>query len=851
MSTRITHSWLALAVLACGLCLSPNALSANRPFPQHIDYGSDSILPNQYPRDWLDDDVRDFYDYWKQEYVVSAGQDTAGNPLFRIAFGHPDEAEHGTTVSEGQGYGMIITAFMAGYDPDARRLFDGMWRFVRQHPSTITPHLTMAWRVSENEPQEGDDDSAFDGDADIAYALLLADKQWGSQGAVDYAGMARTRIQAVLGSTIGPDSQLPLLGDWVDLAGAKYNQYTHRTSDFMPETFRAFLAFTGNGAWKQVLDTTRATAFKLQRRFSPSAGLLPDFIIPTSQYNHTPIPAYPGFLPEDDGDKNEGYYAYNAARVPFRFGLDALLNKDETSRDIVRMITRWARTQHVSPDNIVDGYNLNGFPLPGSDGFSAAFAAPLGIAAMNDPGHQDWLNQIYDAVNQEHQGYYEDSLNLLSLLVMTGNYWSPGSIDDNGNTIDTVIYENAEDGSSDRWEIADNSPLGATVSVQYDAQRASHVIALNGAGMKNSYRLGDRAGRPGAWNDTAHRILSWQGRFEKSFTFYVTVETDWGRRFLTYLPWARDIGQRGAYILIGLGTSAADGQWHSLQRDLAADLAHYEPGNRIVSVNGLFVRGNGLLDDIALSSNNNWYRPATQVSWQIQLQESVNPSYPVQLYDIDLFDSNRSLISQLKAAGKKVICYFSAGSYEEWRPDANQFEPSVLGRPLDGWPGERWLDIRSPNVRKIMTNRLDLAVEKGCDGVDPDNMDGYTNNPGFAFNPDEQLDYNRFIAREAHDRKLAVGLKNDLDQIAELVGHFDFAVNEQCFQYDECDLLTPFTQQGKPVLNIEYQTRYINEPLARQQLCSQSNDRRFGTLVLPLDLDDSFRFDCLTPVNAR
>jgi hypothetical protein len=223
----------------------------------------------------------------------------------------------------------------------------------------------------------------------------------------------------------------------------------------------------------------------------------------------------------------------------------------------------------------------------------------------------------------------------------------------------------------------------------------------------------------------------------------------------------------------------------------------------------------------------------------------VNTAYDVDIYDIDLFDSPATLIEQLQDNGVKVICYFSAGSYEEWRPDADSFAPEVIGRTLDGWPDERWLDIRAANVRTIMESRLDLAVEKHCDGVEPDNMDGYTNNPGFPLTAQDQVSYNRFIANAAHARGLSVGLKNDLDQIAELVDYYDFAVNEQCFQYNECDALQPFTDQSKPVLNAEYKSKYVTNAVERDALCVDSINRLFSTLILPLDLDDAFRFSCL------
>jgi hypothetical protein len=189
------------------------------------------------------------------------------------------------------------------------------------------------------------------------------------------------------------------------------------------------------------------------------------------------------------------------------------------------------------------------------------------------------------------------------------------------------------------------------------------------------------------------------------------------------------------------------------------------------------------------------------------------------------------------------VCYFSAGSYENWRPDVGAFKEADLGGTVDGWPGERWLDIRSDNVRAIMKARLDLAVQKGCDGVEPDNIGGYSNDTGLPLTADDQLDYNRFLAHEAHSRNLAIALKNDIEQAADLADDFDFSVNEQCHEYDECDGLAVFINAGKPVFNAEYAYDY-NDSDTMQTLCTDALNRNFRTLVLPLDLDDSFRYSC-------
>jgi len=241
----------------------------------------------------------------------------------------------------------------------------------------------------------------------------------------------------------------------------------------------------------------------------------------------------------------------------------------------------------------------------------------------------------------------------------------------------------------------------------------------------------------------------------------------------------------------------------------------------------------------------NWYKPDTNTSWQWQLQGVVNTSYNVEIYDIDLFDSNATLIQSLQNDGKKVICYFSAGSYEDWRSDKDDFPLDTLGNVMNGWENERWLDISNEGLISVMRARLDLAVQKGCDGVEPDNMDGYTNNTGFNLNEIDQLAYNKFIANEARKRGLSVGLKNDLNQIIELEPYYDFSINEQCHRYNECDKISPFIDANKPVLNAEYAQKYVdNNNSQRDNMCANSINLKFKTLVLPPELNDSFRYSC-------
>lgn len=231
------------------------------------------------------------------------------------------------------------------------------------------------------------------------------------------------------------------------------------------------------------------------------------------------------------------------------------------------------------------------------------------------------------------------------------------------------------------------------------------------------------------------------------------------------------------------------------------------------------------------------WTPAPGTTWQWQLTTPVDRSVAADVYDIDLFDNDASVVSALHAQGRRAICYLSAGSYEPGRPDSDSFPAAVLGNELEGWPGERWLDIRRLDVLgPLMERRLDLCRQKGFDGVEPDNVDAYTNNSGFPLTPADQLRYNRFLADAAHARGLGVGLKNDLDQVPQLEPHFDFAVVEQCYEYNECGRLSRFVAAGKAVFIAEYSV----DP---GQFCAQAQSAGFSAIRKRLELD-AWRQSC-------
>jgi hypothetical protein len=235
---------------------------------------------------------------------------------------------------------------------------------------------------------------------------------------------------------------------------------------------------------------------------------------------------------------------------------------------------------------------------------------------------------------------------------------------------------------------------------------------------------------------------------------------------------------------------------------------------------------------LAQDSDGHIWQPEPGTSWQWQLNDKVNTSWNVTMYDIDLFDTPQATIEKLHTDGRVVICYFSAGSWEDWREDARDFPDEVLGEPLDEWEGERWLDIsRIDLLDPVMLARLNLAVEKDCDGIEPDNVDGHTNETGFDLTYDHQLEYNIWLAEQAHARGLSVGLKNDLEQIDDLVAYFDWVLNEACFQFDECEDLLPFVEAGKAVFGVEY----VGDP---EEYCPQAIEMGFSWLTKTPDLGD-------------
>lgn len=420
---------LPLLSLACGaLFLEARHAGAGEPPVPHRPFGShpfvytaESIRPTIVPASQLDRTTKAFYESWRRRYLVSGCG--PGRYYVAVTGEEPDRGLVPITISisEGHGYGMIITALMAGADPNAQTYFDGLYHFFKDHPSKKSPYL-MAWNQVQGCRNLVDDDgadSATDGDLDIAFALLLADRQWGSNGPIDYLQEAKHVIAAIRHVELNPVSSVMLLGGFVQPSSPEY-YFGARSSDFMPDHFRAFRSAATDGKWAEVIDVGYRVIRTLQRRYSPQAGLVPDFIKNTQT---EPEPAPPHYLET----RYDGQYSYNACRVPWRLGTDYLISGDPRALEALEVLNAWIRRDTGGdPGLIHDGYDLRGMKL--SEGTSLAFVAPLAVAAMVSERHQPWLNALWQQVAKtplEDGDYFGNTLKMLALLVLSGNWWPP------------------------------------------------------------------------------------------------------------------------------------------------------------------------------------------------------------------------------------------------------------------------------------------------------------------------------------------------------------------------------------------------------------------------------------------
>ncbi len=383
------------------------------PFGTHPQaFAPGSIFPSA-PQKEQDDAVRAFFKVWKEKHMAPGCE--PGELVVKSA-----TKPSNLTVSEAHGYGMVILAYMAGEDPEAKRKFDAMLRYHRAHGSGITDGI-MAWNQNTACVHVGGNNGATDGDMDIAYALLLADKQWGSCGDVNYLEIAQWVLHAMSQSSIERHGRYPLLGDWVNPQWTLSHYNGTRVSDFMCGHFRSYQSAVTDPVWHGLIDHCYWTAETLQVKHT-TTGLLPDFAEGMDQ--GTPHPARMGYL---EGAR-DGSYAYNACRIPLRFGTDFLTSGDKRAQRIAYRLNAFAKkASGGDPKNLRGGYHLDGTEMV--DYETMAFTGPFAVGAMVDPDGQEWLDALWKhSVERESERYYEDTLRMLSMIVLSGNWWAPEKV---------------------------------------------------------------------------------------------------------------------------------------------------------------------------------------------------------------------------------------------------------------------------------------------------------------------------------------------------------------------------------------------------------------------------------------
>jgi len=366
-------------------------------------YDGRTIKPNNRTPAQLFSDVKTKYNKYREDYLKQA----SGKKYYIQATGNGENGEIALTISEAHGYGMIIFA-LVNFKGDEKTIFDGMNALRKAQHSRTDPDL-MSWIVTDVDSDDAAvDNSATDGDLDNAYALLLAHKRWGEE---KYLNEAKILIEAIKRSEMHQDIYRTKLGDWHNRWSSNNN--ATRSSDWMPGHFRAFYKATGDDFW---LQTANMVYSLLNEGSNSRTGLIPDFV--------TGSPIVPDPLGGGTGEKNAQHYSYNACRVPWRLAADYAHHGTPAAKMQIDKISSWINDATGGNSNgIKDGYQLNGTPI-GSSSSKACFVAPFAAGMIANAENQNFLNKTYSSMLNLKSDVYNDAINLLCMLLISGYWWT-------------------------------------------------------------------------------------------------------------------------------------------------------------------------------------------------------------------------------------------------------------------------------------------------------------------------------------------------------------------------------------------------------------------------------------------
>ncbi|MDR3597975.1 glycosyl hydrolase family 8 [Clostridium sp.] len=387
---------------------------------------NDSFI-NLYSQTSLNFDLLSFYNDWKVRYLKSVENSSPLEEYLYYALDQPT-ANNAVTVSEAMGYGLVIFSLMSKFDATAKAHFTYLYNYIKSFPSIYNNNL-MAWQQIKNANgdivnAESETSSATDGDMEISYGLLLAHKIWGVNDEINYKTEAIKRIKALMDSCVNKKDYILTLGDWVK--GIKENNYKFvtRCSDFLIYHIKEFIEFDTENSkeWELVIEKINSIISEQMNNLSKYNGLMPDFLI---KDNLSYIPPKGKILESN----HDGDYYYNSCRIPWRYSMDIILNGTPVTNQL-HNLNEWIKnTTFYNPDNIKSGYYIiNDYPgKPFGISNDLSFIAPFLVSSIIEKGNDNWTISLWKSLMNKpitKCTFYENTLKLLAMIVVTGN-WIP------------------------------------------------------------------------------------------------------------------------------------------------------------------------------------------------------------------------------------------------------------------------------------------------------------------------------------------------------------------------------------------------------------------------------------------
>lgn len=414
-----------LLVTVAFLCLKSYA--QKQPFPANVQFANGLMASTKNSQD-----AKANYDTWKINFV-----EACSNGRYRVKFDDPSQ-----TVSEGIGYGMLLSVYMAD-----KTLFDGLWLYYKDN---VNANKVMNWKIngcSGTSSQNG----ATDAELDAAFALIVADYQWASAGTINYKADATALISAIKNYEIEANTFVLKPGD--QFGGSQITNPSY----FSPAYYKAYGVFTNDVSfWNSVAAKSYTIINSNLTVNNAVGGLVSDWCQASGAYS--PIASANGYSREGKA------YTYDAARTPWRIAVDYVWYGNADAKTYAKKSSDFVRVNLGGTANIKDGYNQNGTLV--GQWHNATFVGSFACAAMagDNQAHLDASYADLKNLN-EPNSYFNHTLKTLYSLLLTGNFYLPptatlstGDFDIEHSTV--TLYPNP---SADRFTV--HAPQQSTISV--------------------------------------------------------------------------------------------------------------------------------------------------------------------------------------------------------------------------------------------------------------------------------------------------------------------------------------------------------------------------------------------------